>query len=380
MSSNSQFDSGVTMEELRRAGEYALLDMRPAGAREYGMIPGALPYERNYAAGITAKGVKAVLYCHRGDKSKAEAESLIKEGVNAYYLKGGYMRWLQDAMSAADDGEICKRAEESIRKKFRTVLMSRFIKAIKTYRLLSPGDKVAVCISGGKDSMLMAKLFQELLRYSEFEFGLEFLVMDPGYNAENRAAIESNARRLNVPVKIFETDIFSAVYHIEKSPCYLCARMRRGYLYNYARSLGCNKIALGHHYDDVIETILMGMLYGAQVQTMMPKLHSANFPGMQLIRPMYLIREADIKAWRDYNSLHFIQCECKFTDDVTRADGDERLSKRQEIKQLIGELKKRNPDVEKCIFRSVENVNIDTVIAYKQGGVKHRFLDEYDDK
>ena len=221
MSSNSQFDSGVTMEELRRVGEYALLDMRPAGAREYGMIPGALPYERNYAAGITAKGVKAVLYCHRGDKSKAEAESLIKEGVKAYYLKGGYMRWLQDAMSAADDGEICKRAEESIRKKFRTVLMSRFIKAIKTYRLLSPGDKVAVCISGGKDSMLMAKLFQELLRYSEFEFGLEFLVMDPGYNAENRVAIESNARRLNVPVKIFETDIFSAVYHIEKSPCYL---------------------------------------------------------------------------------------------------------------------------------------------------------------
>ena len=202
--------------------------------------------------------------------------------------------------------------------------------------------------------------------------------MDPGYSPENRKVIEENARKLKIPIHIFESDIFESVYHIEKSPCYLCARMRRGYLYNFAKELGCNKIALGHHYDDVIETILMGMLYGAQIQTMMPKLHSTNFEGMELIRPLYLIREDDIKAWRDYNDLRFIQCACKFTDTCTTCNNEENQSKRVEIKQLIAEIKKKNPYVEAHIFKSVENVNIETVIAYKKDGVKHHFLDSYD--
>ena len=227
-------------------------------------------------------------------------------------------------------------------------------------------------------STLTRLLFQELKLHNKFPFEVKFVVMDPGYSPENRKVIEENARKLKVPVHIFESDIFESVYHIEKSPCYLCARMRRGYLYNFAKELGCNKIALGHHYDDVIETILMGMLYGAQIQTMMPKLHSTNFEGMELIRPLYLIREDDIKAWRDYNDLRFIQCACKFTDTCTTCNNEENQSKRIEIKQLIAELKKKNPYVEAHIFKSVENVNIETVIAYKKDGVKHHFLDDYD--
>ena len=227
----------------------------------------------------------------------------------------------------------------------------------------------------------MAKLFQELKRHNKFSFDLVFLVMDPGYNAENRKVIENNARLLNIPITIFETNIFEAVYEIEKSPCYLCARMRRGYLYSKAKELGCNKIALGHHYDDVIETILMGMLYGGQVQTMMPKLHSTNFEGLELIRPMYLIREDDIKHWRDYNGLHFIQCACRFTDTCTTCNSDGSSdSKRMEVKKLIRELKKTNPYVEKNIFRSVENVNLNTIVAYKQNGVTHSFLEGYGEK
>ena len=228
--------------------------------------------------------------------------------------------------------------------------------------------------------MLMAKCFQELKLHNKFPFELRFVVMDPGYSPANRQIIEENARRLHIPVEIFESDIFDSVYNVEKSPCYLCARMRRGHLYNDAKSLGCNKIAMGHHYDDVIETILMGMLWGAQVQTMMPKLHSTNFPGMELIRPMYLIREADIKAWRDRNDLHFIQCACHFTDTCTTCDPNGRtVSKRMEIKQLIAQLKKVNPSVEANIFRSMENVNLNTVISYKQGDQVHSFLDRYDE-
>ncbi len=275
-------------------------------------------------------------------------------------------------------GSINDNVEKSIRKKFHKALFSRFAKAINEYRLLEEGDKVAVCISGGKDSMLMAKLFQELKKHNKFNFGLEFLVMDPGYNKANREALENNAKLLNIPVTIFETQIFDAVYEIEKSPCYLCARMRRGYLYNNARKLGCNKIALGHHYDDVIETILMGMLYGAQVQTMMPKLHSTNFEGMELIRPMYLIREEDIIHWKEYNNLKFLQCACRFTENCTSCGEDGAAeSKRTEVKTLIQSLKKINPYIESNIFRSVENINLDTVIAYKEKGVKHSFLDNY---
>lgn len=269
--------------------------------------------------------------------------------------------------------------EKSIRKKFHKQLFSKFAKAINEYKLVQENDKIAVCISGGKDSMLLAKLFQELKKHNKFPFELVFLVMDPGYHPINRATIENNAKLMNVPITIFEADIFDTVYEIEKSPCYLCARMRRGYLYSRAKELGCNKIALGHHYDDVIETILMGMLYGGQIQTMMPKLHSTNFEGMELIRPMYLIREDDIKHWRDYNNLHFLQCACRFTETCNTCDEEGvSESKRLEIKQLIARLKQTNPFVEGNIFKSVENVNLSTIIAYKKDGVKHHFVDEYD--
>lgn len=270
--------------------------------------------------------------------------------------------------------------ELSLRKKFRKKIWCQFTKALKRYELVKEGDRIAVCISGGKDSMLMAKLFQELKRHSQIEFEVEFLVMDPGYSHLNRQMIEYNAKLLGIEVHIFETDIFNSVYQIEKSPCYLCARMRRGYLYSFAKELGCNKIALGHHYDDVIETILMGMLYGAQVQSMMPKLHSTNFQEMELIRPLYLVREEDIKAWCAYNELQFIQCACKFTETCATCDSEENPSKRMEIKQLIQTLKQTNPFVEGNIFKSVENVNLDTVIAYKTEGVKHHFLDTYEKK
>lgn len=268
--------------------------------------------------------------------------------------------------------------EQDLRKRYRKNLWCRFTKAIREYDLVQEGDRIAVCISGGKDSMLMAKLFQELKRHNKFEFDVKFLVMDPGYKEENRQLIEHNAKRLNVPLTIFASNIFESVYHIENSPCYLCARMRRGYLYSRAKELGCNKIALGHHYDDVIETILMGMLYGAQVQTMMPKLHSTNFEGMELIRPMYLIREEHIKAWRDYNNLQFLQCACKFTENSTFRGDLENTSKRRETKELIRQLRQINPFVENNIFKSVENVNLSTIIAYKQDGVRHHFLDDYD--
>lgn len=276
-------------------------------------------------------------------------------------------------------GKTAEEIEKSIRKKFHKQLFSRFAKAVRDYQLVQEKDRIAVCISGGKDSMLMSKLFQELQKHRKVSFELEFLVMDPGYLPRNRNLIEENAANMGIPIKIFETEIFDAVYEIEKSPCYLCARMRRGHLYHQARELGCNKIALGHHYDDVIETILMGMLYGGQVQTMMPKLHSTNFQGMELIRPMYYIREDDIKHWRDYNSLHFLQCACRFTESCAVYEPeDENLSKRMEIKQLIAELKKKNPFVEANIFKSVENVNLSTVIAYKEQGERHHFLDSYE--
>ena len=271
--------------------------------------------------------------------------------------------------------EKTQKIEESIRKKFHKDIFSKFAKAINEYDLIEPNDKIAVCISGGKDSMLMAKLFQELKRHNKFEFELKFIVMNPGYNVRNQELIDYNSKLMNVPIEVFESDIFANVVNIEKSPCYICARMRRGYLYNKAKELGCNKIALGHHYDDVIETILMGMLYGAQVQTMMPKLHSENFEGMELIRPMYLIREKDIIHWRDYNELEFLQCACRFTEDI---ESDKVSSKRAKVKQLISDLKRDDPQIEGNIFKSVENVNLSTVIAYKdKQGVKHHFKDEY---
>ncbi len=272
--------------------------------------------------------------------------------------------------------ETAKRAEESIRKRFRKKLFSRFAKAVVDYNLISAGDKIAVCMSGGKDSFAMAKLFQELKRHNKLPFELVFLVMDPGYSPINRKTIEDNAKLLDIPVTIFETDIFESVFNIEKSPCYLCARMRRGHLYHAAKDLGCNKIALGHHYDDVIETILMGMLYGGQIQTMMPKLKSANFEGMELIRPMYLIREEHIKQWRDANGLKFIQCACKFTERTAKNCSD--TGKRLKVKELIRRLEAEDAGIEQNIFRSVENVSLANIVEYKdKRGVRHRFDEDY---
>ena len=266
--------------------------------------------------------------------------------------------------------------EKSIIKKFRKPIWNRFIMGIKEYKMINEGDKIAVCISGGKDSVLLAKCVQYLQKYSETNFEVEYICMDPGYNKANREKIEYNCKLLDIPVRIFETSIFDVVDKTEKSPCYLCARMRRGHLYKYAKELGCNKIALGHHYDDVIETIFMGMLYGGQIQTMMPKLHSTNFEGMELIRPLYMVREADISNWVRYNGLEFIACACTLTEKESKTNG-EHISKRAEIKELIAELKKVNPLVEYNIFNSVCNVNLSTIISYQKDGNEVSFLDTY---
>ena len=378
-------DTEINLAQLKeyKAGEYQLIDIRNKDAFRYGSIRGAvnLPEQEIFLRKEELSAAKRlILFCAKGINSIGVAERLREEGFDAVSLEGGYGAYLMDSFQkkTSEKEERCQEIEKSIRKKFHKAIFSKFAKAINEYELLQPGDKVAVCISGGKDSMLMAKLFQELQRHNKFQFELVFLVMDPGYSEMNRKVIERNAELMQIPITVFETQIFDAVYEIENSPCYLCARMRRGYLYSKAKELGCNKIALGHHYDDVIETILMGMLYVAQVQTMIPKLHSTNFEGMELIRPMYLIREDDIKHWRDYNDLHFIQCACHFTDTCTTCDPDGRtVSKRMEIKQLIARLKEVNPYVENNIFRSVENVNLSTIIAYKKDGVKHSFLETY---
>lgn len=382
-------DLEISVQEMAQLDEktYRLIDMRDDLSYSYGNIPGSIHIpgeellENPEQLALQYPGEKLIIYCKKGENSKELVCSLQEKGIDAVSLQGGYLAWLMERMKEQPGKEQEREAyldiEESIRKKFRKTIWCRFTKAIREYELVKEGDKVAVCISGGKDSMLMAKLFQELKRHNKFPFEVVFLVMDPGYSPENRQIIENNAKKLNIPVTIFESDIFESVFNIEKSPCYLCARMRRGYLYHKAQELGCNKIALGHHYDDVIETILMGMLYGAQVQTMMPKLHSTNFEGMELIRPLYLVREDDIKKWRDYNDLHFIQCACKFTDTCTTCGG-ENASKRVEVKSLIRQLKETNPFVESNIFKSVENVNLSTIVAYKKDGVKHHFLDDYD--
>ena len=376
----------ITVEEMGNLSpeQYQLIHIRGENAIAYGTIEGAIciPEEtvREHLDEISRE--KMVLFCcNRGLVSIDVAEWFREQGFHAYSLKGGYTAYVLEMMRQSENQNRKEEIEKSIRKKFHKNIFSKFAKAINEYDLLQENDKVAVCISGGKDSMLMAKLFQELKRHDKFPFELVFLVMDPGYSRENRKIIEQNAKMMDIPITVFETNIFDSVYEIEKSPCYLCARMRRGYLYSKAKELGCNKIALGHHYDDVIETILMGMLYGAQVQTMMPKLHSTNFEGMELIRPMYLVREEDIKHWRDYNGLKFLQCACRFTDNCSscRTDGTD-ASKRMEIKKMIAEMKKTNPYVEANIFRSVENVNLKTIIAYKDNGVKHHFLESYDKK
>ena len=372
----------ITVSELKQLaqGTYEIIDIRNEEEIAHGAMPGAilLQPEEILTSDKIDRSKRLVICCQRGKLSRDVADMLTEQGLDAVNLSGGYIDWLLTDIKETAAADKAKEVETSIRKKFHKKIWCQFTKAVRTYELVKPGDKIAVCISGGKDSMLMAKLFQELKLHNKFPFEVKFLVMDPGYSPANRKVIEENAKILNIPITIFESDIFDSVYNVEKSPCYLCARMRRGHLYSFARELGCNKIALGHHYDDVIETILMGMLYGAQVQTMMQKLHSTNFEGMELIRPLYLVREDDIKAWRDYNGLHFIQCACKFTDTCTTCNNEENRSKRVEIKELIKTLKKTNPFVEGNIFKSVENVNLDTVVCYKQKGVRHHFLDEYD--
>ena len=268
-------------------------------------------------------------------------------------------------------------AERSIIKKYRKDIWNPFIAAVQRYELIKEGDKIAVCISGGKDSMIMAKLVQQLQRTSPVPFEAVYLVMDPGYNPENRKKIEDNAKLLEVPVTIFETDIFEVADSVTGSPCYLCARMRRGYLYSKAKELGCNKIALGHHLNDVIETTLMGMMYGSQIQGMLPKLKSTNFEGMELIRPLFCVREESIISWARYNSLEFIACACKFTENAAKAQLEE-LSKRKETKELIKKLSEVNPDIEHNLFMSLHNVSLDTLIEYKKDGVRHSFLEKFE--
>ena len=373
---------------IEDAGEKLVIDIRSEEDYKRETYPGAIHiFHEDFMDELdrVPKDRPVYLICYTGQKSDDIAEELSGQGYEIYSIDGGfhsYLRYklqkLQKLMEKEEDKlDRCKEAERSIVKKFRKEIWRKFTKAINEYELIQDGDRIAVCISGGKDSMLMAKLFQELERHGKKNFEVVYLVMNPGYNELNYQTILNNAKLLEVPVTVFKTEIFDTVADITESPCYLCARMRRGYLYSKAKELGCNKIALGHHFDDVIETILMGMLYGAQIQTMMPKLHSTNFEGMELIRPLYLIREADIIKWMHYNELHFIQCACRFTENCASCGGTEKGSKRAEIKELIHELAEKNPVIEKNIFRSVENVNLSTVIAYKQDGVTHHFLTTY---
>lgn len=375
--------NSISLEEFKLlpAGSYQLIDIRGEEEIAHGAIPGAaaIPQDALLENEQLDRTKKQVICCSRGKFSVEAAEELAEAGYDAVSLEGGYIAWLLDTVKQQEAEDYCKEVEKSIRKKFRKTIWCRFVKAVKDYELVKPGDRIAVCISGGKDSMLMAKLFQELLKHGKANFELVFLVMNPGYNKDNWKIIQDNAKVLGIPLTVFETQIFDTVADIDKNPCYLCARMRRGYLYSHAKELGCNKIALGHHFDDVIETILMGMFYGGKVETMMPKLHSQNFEGMELIRPMYLIKEDDIIAWRDYNQLNFIQCACRFTENCVSCGGG-RGSKRDEMKELIKEFRKQGDIIEKNIFRSVHNVNLRTIIGYHKDDMEYNFLDDYNER
>lgn len=373
----------LTIEEFDAlsTNTYVLYDIRSTDEINHGAIKGAIASsaEELEENPPEEKGKKIIICCSRGRVSRDVAENLCEQGYDAVSLKGGYIAWLMAEIKKQEADEICDSVEKSLRKKFHKNIFSKFAKAINQYELVKEGDRIAVCISGGKDSMLMAKLFQELLKHGKANFELVFLVMNPGYNKDNWKIIQDNAKVLGIPLTVFETQIFDTVADIDKNPCYLCARMRRGYLYSHAKELGCNKIALGHHFDDVIETILMGMFYGGKVETMMPKLHSQNFEGMELIRPMYLIKEDDIIAWRDYNQLNFIQCACRFTENCVSCGGG-RGSKRDEMKELIKEFRKQGDIIEKNIFRSVHNVNLRTIIGYHKDDMEYNFLDDYNER
>ena len=384
----------ITIEELEalKDAEKTIVDIRPQDQYMRGTFPGAVSLpasrlEEQYEEETARLDKMHPVYvmCHTGEKSQEWVRRLTGDGFDAVNVEGGYRAWLRLSLSRfvggeseADREEKRARIEQSIIKKFRKPIWRAFTRALNTYDLIQEGDKIAVCISGGKDSMLMAKLFQELKKHGKFQFETVFLVMNPGYNADNWKIIQDNAKLLGIPLTVFESDIFDTVATIEQNPCYLCARMRRGHLYAQAKALGCNKIALGHHFDDVIETILMGMLYSGKIETMMPKLHSQNFEGMELIRPLYCIHEEDILAWKQYNDLEFIQCACRFTENCTMCDNGGGGSKRQEVKILLRRLRRDNPNIERSIFNSIHSVNLDMMPGYKTGGVLHSFLENYD--
>ncbi len=385
----------ITVKELQEhlSDDVILIDLREENVFAQDHIPHAIRMERDVLLSADGTAVYRlipelkshpesciVVYCQFGVLSKEIAEHLCELGFHALHLEGGYGKWLAEILlqTAADETRR-ETVESSLRKRFRRDITSRFVKAISNYDLIQPGDRIAVCISGGKDSMLMAKLFQEIKRRNKIPFDVVFLCMDPGYSETTLGMIQANASLLGIPLTMFSSPIFDAVDHITQSPCYICARMRRGYLYSKAKELGCNKISLGHHYDDVIETTLMSILYSGQVQTMMPKLHSTNFEGMELIRPMYLIREEDIKKWRDTNGLQFIRCACHFTDTCSIEGKGDSNSKRLEAKHLIAELKKTNDNIEGNLFRSMQNIHLDAVLGYKKGESRHSFLDSYND-
>ena len=383
----------ITIESLERTDKDKVLvvDIRPEDQYQRGTFPGAvnLPmaeFEDRKTELELYKDKEIYLMCHTGERSLEYVQDLIADGYDAGNVTGGYRSYLKLTLtrfvqkdSKEQLAERTREIERSIIKKFRRSVWRPFTKALNEYQLVQEGDKIAVCISGGKDSMLMAKLFQELKRHGKVNFEVVFLVMNPGYNEDNWNIILNNAKLLGIPLTVFESDIFDTVATIDKNPCYLCARMRRGYLYSKAKELGCNKIALGHHFDDVIETILMGMLYSAKIETMLPKLHSQNFEGMELIRPMYMIKEEGIKAWRDYNKLQFIQCACRFTENCSTCGGG-RKSKRDEMKELVEQFRNISSVIDTNIFNSIHNINLNTVIGYHKDDMKYNFLDDYDTK
>ena len=365
--------------------DMVIIDIRSEYEYAHGRLPKSIHIDYNDIKSglIIDENKNYVVYCARGKVSEKLAKEFRDKGnTNFYSLKGGFNAYLlymlRNDNKSNDEPNRTKEIEKSIQKIFYSRFVSKFLKAIKEYDLIHENDSIAVCISGGKDSFLMAMLFKELKKWLKIKFDVQFICMDPGYSKFNRTSIEENAKLLGLTIRFFETNIFDSVLNVEKSPCYLCARMRRGYLYSFAKQLSCNKIALAHHFDDVIETVLMGMLYGGQIQSMQPKLKSKNFDNMELIRPMYLIREEDIIKWKEYNRLNFIQCACKLTDTCSTIINNEAKSKRLEIKNLIRDLKVKNGNVEKNIFKSIQNVQLDTLLSYKSKGVEHSYIKEYD--
>ena len=386
----------ITFEQLEKIPEQdrIIADIRSRALFEKGTCPGAVSmpwlnpdneedgeeFRADYQA--LPKNRLICVLCHTGGTSREVAQELEAQGFRTCDLIGGYRaylrRSLEQAVSMEEDlTSRTAKAERSIIKKYRKQLWSRFTRAVTDYQLIREGDHIAACISGGKDSMLMAKLLQEIQRHGKIRFDLTFLCMNPGYNDDNWTIVQNNAKLLGIPLTVFNSNIFEITAAEPHHPCYLCARMRRGYLYANAKKLGCNKIALGHHYDDVIETILMGILYSGKTETMLPKLHSQNFEGMELIRPLYLIREESICAWRDYNDLHFIQCACRFTEHCASCGGAH-ASKRDEVKKMIRKLREQDPVIEQNIFNCVRDINLRTILGYHKDGKYYNFLDGYD--